>query len=392
MASGLLARTEEWRGALARRTSAGALWPRLSAWIETSLIVLGLLAQFFLLPHILDADGLTRYQMLDALLRNGALMESKYSLIGPLFAAPLWLLGAFFGDTAWWVARFNTRFPGRGPAHALSAAAEPHGPAVAARIPVAAARGLDVPGACRGVLWRGLHRVLRRRGVILLFTRARWGGWVALIVGVANTPATIVGLVLMMAQRLLRSRRLRYALIPVGALALTGLESWIRRGNPFANPYPDDHGYTTFMPYSGLPGFSYPFYLGLLSLIFSFGKGIIFFAPGLLLPARRALGAPVGAAADDSPALAALRGRADPGLCLVVGMVWWLVLGATLPALRLDSSLAGAGGLAAQGGRFALDAARRAGGPDAFVLGGAEWRGLQRRDARAGLPLERLRT
>ncbi len=47
MASGLLARTEEWRGALARRTSAGALWPRLSAWVETSLIVLGLLGQFF---------------------------------------------------------------------------------------------------------------------------------------------------------------------------------------------------------------------------------------------------------------------------------------------------------------------------------------------------------
>jgi hypothetical protein len=45
------------------------------------------------------------------------------------------------------------------------------------------------------------------------------------------------------------------------------------------------------MPYSGLLGFSYPFFFGLLSLLFSFGKGIIFFAPGLLLPARRALGA-----------------------------------------------------------------------------------------------------
>jgi len=93
---------------------AGAIGPRLRVWVETSLILLGLLAQFFLLPHILDADGLTRYQMLDTLLRNGALMESKYSLIGPLFAAPLWLVGALFGDTAWWVARFNTVFLGVG--------------------------------------------------------------------------------------------------------------------------------------------------------------------------------------------------------------------------------------------------------------------------------------
>ena len=35
MASGLLARSEEWRGALARTTGAGALGPRLSAWLET---------------------------------------------------------------------------------------------------------------------------------------------------------------------------------------------------------------------------------------------------------------------------------------------------------------------------------------------------------------------
>ncbi len=111
-------------------------------------------------------------------------------------------------------------------------------------------------------------------GVILPFTRARWGGWVALIVGVANTPATILGLVLMMAQRLLRSRRLRYALIPLGALALSG--GWSRgsgAATPFANPYPDDRGYTTFMPYSGLPGFNNPFYLGLLSLLFSLRQG-----------------------------------------------------------------------------------------------------------------------
>ncbi len=37
------------------------------------------------------------------------------------------------------------------------------------------------------------------------------------------------------------------------------------------------------MPYSGLPGFSYPLVFGLLSILFSFGKGLVFFAPGLLL-------------------------------------------------------------------------------------------------------------
>ena len=37
------------------------------------------------------------------------------------------------------------------------------------------------------------------------------------------------------------------------------------------------------MPYSGKPGFSYPFLLGVASILFSFGRGLVFFAPGLLL-------------------------------------------------------------------------------------------------------------
>src|SRR5262249_54672132 len=113
MASGVRTKTQDWRGALARRVSERDGGPGLIAWVETSLIVLGLLGQFFLLPHILDADGKARYQELDALLR-GALTDSKYSLVGPLFAAPLWLVGAIFGDTVWWVARFNTLFLGLG--------------------------------------------------------------------------------------------------------------------------------------------------------------------------------------------------------------------------------------------------------------------------------------
>lgn len=43
------------------------------------------------------------------------------------------------------------------------------------------------------------------------------------------------------------------------------------------------------MPYSGLAGFSYPFFFGLISILFSFGKGLLFFTPGLLLPIRTIL-------------------------------------------------------------------------------------------------------
>jgi hypothetical protein len=59
-------------------------------------------------------------------------------------------------------------------------------------------------------------------------------------------------------------------------------EAWIRRGSPFDTGYANDHGYRNVLPYSGRPGFSYPFLFGALSILFSFGRGLVFFMPGLL--------------------------------------------------------------------------------------------------------------
>ena len=56
-----------------------------------------------------------------------------------------------------------------------------------------------------------------------------------------------------------------------------------------------EHGYTTLLPYSGRSGFSYPLVLGVVSILFSFGRGLLFFTPGLFLwldeSTRRAAGA-----------------------------------------------------------------------------------------------------
>src|SRR5260370_4755255 len=57
----------------------------------------------------------------------------------------------------------------------------------------------------------------------------------------------------------------------------------------FNTGYSGDHGAKNIIPYSGLPVFSYPFFFGLLSILFSFGNGLLFFVPGLLLPIRKTL-------------------------------------------------------------------------------------------------------
>ena len=72
------------------------------------------------------------------------------------------------------------------------------------------------------------------------------------------------------------------------------------------------------MPYSGRPGFSYPLAFGLLSLLFSFGKGLALFAPGLWLLFKRTA----------TPAPAVLRTWQRHSIWIVVGLVlvyakWW---------------------------------------------------------------------
>jgi hypothetical protein len=125
-------------------------------------------------------------------------------------------------------------------------------------------------------------------GIVMLMTGPSLAGWGMIVLGVINTPASVVGLGCVVLKRILDNKRLRYILALVAAIALIVLEYTIRRVGLSISAYspPANPAFKTVMPYSGLRGFSYPFFFGLLSILLSFGKGLFFFAPGLLLPIR----------------------------------------------------------------------------------------------------------
>ena len=264
----------------------------LQAAIETGLIIVGLLFVALLLPRQLGGDGTFRYNDLVSLLSTHNLYQphSRYSLIGPLFSSPLLWIGIQLRDPLEWANVYNLLLFSLCLLVSYCLLRNHVDRALLRKFflmliyssmfvaHLAFYYGEVFTALCVGF---GVFVALRR------FTGI--GGWLAVALGVANTPATMAGLGLLTLKRMLDSKSLRYILVLVFTIACILTEYQLRRGSIFNNGYIGTHGPKTMMPYSGLSDFSYPFFFGVLSILFSFGQGLLFYAPGLLLPIRKTL-------------------------------------------------------------------------------------------------------
>ncbi|GLV58058.1 hypothetical protein KDH_48920 [Dictyobacter sp. S3.2.2.5] len=261
----------------------------LVARFEVALIALGLLANFFLLQHVMWwPDAGFRFNALSELLTQGKMPDTKYSLVGPLFSIPLWALDTA-NQTYWWTTRYNVFVLGAGLLAIYWLLKDRVDRGLLRKFFLLLVAGSMFSHHLLFYFGEVFTAVFVAVGCVAIVVGPVTVGWCAIILGVVNTPATVIGLILLDARYILASKRVRYTLVIIIGVALIMLESWIRRGSPFASGYADDYGLHTIMPYSGRPGFSYPIFFGLNSLLFSFGKGILFFAPGLLLPIRQTL-------------------------------------------------------------------------------------------------------
>ncbi|GCE04804.1 hypothetical protein [Dictyobacter aurantiacus] len=261
----------------------------LMARFEVALIVLGLLGNFFLLRHVMwRPDAWSRFYALSELLTQDKMPDTKYSLVGPLFSIPFWALDQT-NQTYWWTTRYNVFVLGAGllAIYWLLKDRVDHG--LLRKFFLLLIVGSMFSHHLLFYYGEVFTAIFVTVGCVAIVVGPVTIGWCAIILGVVNTPATVIGLILLNAKYILTGKRVRYALVIIIGAALIMLESWIRRGGPLINGYVNDQGRRTILPYSGRPGFSYPIFFGLNSLFFSFGKGLLFFAPGLVLPVRQAL-------------------------------------------------------------------------------------------------------
>ena len=246
------------------------------AVLETGLILIGTVAILFLLPRRGFYDGDTRFNAMVDLIEHGTISSMSYSIVGPAFSLPLLLLGKLYKSAFWWSGKYNkfVFFTGLFFFYLLLKDRLDRGLVRKFLLVLIVASmfgnaitfygGEVFTAMCVGV------------GIIAIIAGPSLYGWIAVILGVVNTPASVVGLSLVTFKHIYNTRRLKYFLPLIIAIVLILLEAWWRRGSPF------DSGYKN-------QSFSTPFLLGLLSILFSFGKGLIFFAPGLLLPIKGSL-------------------------------------------------------------------------------------------------------
>ena len=248
------------------------------AVFETALIVLGVFMQAAFFPHGATSDGYGRYVELSQLLDKGILTSGKYSLIGPLFSTPLYLLGRLYHSPSWAISYYNAAVFAIGLLALYLLLKDAVDRRLLRIFLLLLVTTTLFPQSTLDFFGEPFTAVCVGVGLVAVVFRRSWRGWVVIALGVANTPASLVGLALAAAGRVLFARRLWPLLAVVLAGALVGLENFIRRGSP------TNSGYEA--------GFGYPIVIGLISIFFSYGKGLIFFTPGLLLPIRsRLLGA-----------------------------------------------------------------------------------------------------
>ena len=243
-------------------------------WLDVGLIASGF-ALLLAIERDKGGDGLTRYVATRTLL-DGELPHEKYSLVTPLLAVPLTALGRLFGSEATFAYRTNGVLFGLGLlAIWLLLRRKVLGSLLRAFLLVLVF-GSMFPAAVRTLYGETATAILVAVGLLAVIAGekhvVRLAGWSAVVLGMVNTPVLLPVFALVVVGLAIAKRSLWPLVAIAFAIALALIDLRLHTGG-FTSPYANDHGYTTVLPFSGRPGFSYPAFFGILGIVFSLGKG-----------------------------------------------------------------------------------------------------------------------
>jgi hypothetical protein len=258
--------------------------------LEWLLIITGGVILLLTVRPAIDSDGVVRFQSLVEL-ASGQVPQGKFSLLQPVLSLPLWAIESLLGgQSGQWVAYFNLMVFFVVGSLTYRPLREDYG-AAEARIFLLMVMGASMfPHHLQHYFGEVLTAMLLWLG-FLYSQRSPRVSAVVIALAVTNTPALLPALGIAAAVQWLWRRNIVLLQATVLAGMLFFAEQVVKYGFPPQSPYlsAGEMGFKTLMPYSGQPGFSYPLMFGLLSIVLSFGKGLVFFLPGVFLPLSRSV-------------------------------------------------------------------------------------------------------
>ena len=247
-------------------------------WLLTGIILLALS-----LSPVVDGDGAARYSDLLRLVQFERPID-KFSSVQLFLSLPLYYFGEVFGSAQAVVGYFNL--------------------SIFILLCFALWRLVDTsqrfyvvlllmvasmfPHHLRYFYGEVLSVALITVGLLSLLREKYKLALLLLGLGGAQVPAVMPALALALCYLSIKNRKISYVLYLILPVLLMAADNWFKYHTIFPSAYlhAGERAEKTLMPYSGLPGFSYPFVFGLLSILFSFGKGLIFFSPALFLRSK----------------------------------------------------------------------------------------------------------
>ena len=248
--------------------------------LKSIWIFLGLFLLYKCLHPSIDGDGVDRFNDLLAL-ANGQAPASKFSTIHVILSFPLYWLGSFFEKAKLATAWFNSLIFCL---LLLFLVREMPNRTMQFFVAIFMLTTSMFPNHIMEYYGESLTACSITLGFIFLLKGRILLAGLLLGIGVAQTPASLAGLALAIFFLVFKLRKPLYVFIVLVPICIILLENFLKFGSLFSSPYlVADQGIVTILPYSGKAGFSYPFVLGFISILFSFGKGLLFFIPAIFL-------------------------------------------------------------------------------------------------------------
>ena len=251
------------------------------------MLVLGVAVLLCVVPVHPAIDDWRRQRALDAFLHGpGSGKVMKYSVVMPLVAlGPYWLARALgigslvyghFDILLWvpWSLFVGTRLTRlRGRRFAVAVVTLTTISMFAPFVTVFNAEAFSLMFVSAGLLV-----ALDARG------RASRGLGIALVaIGVANIPVQILAAFVAGAYLWWRRREAWLLLAAVAAFVFQVGDVWWTTGGLGVQKYPEEWWESPLLPWGRVVGFGYPFLFGLVGILVSLGRGIVWFQPGLFV-------------------------------------------------------------------------------------------------------------